>query len=108
ALPRLQLLESSHPEADVGRLRGDLMSQAGRYAEAAEAYAKGLAVHPDDDRIAVNLYLARTRAGDGASALADLAVWVKAHPDSYAAHYAYATALIGAGRDDEALAAHQA
>ena len=98
ALAYARVLSTEPATATVGAMMvGDVLMDGERYAEAAEAYARALAVAPSA-RLAVRLFNARNALGDSQGALAPLERWVVANPGDDATRFLLATALVDAGR----------
>lgn len=91
--------------AELQRLRGTLLQQAGDAAGAARAYERALAAHPGDWEVWNNLGNARRDLGDAEGAAEALARAVAIEPRPAAVWANYAAALAAAGRQEEALTA---
>jgi tetratricopeptide (TPR) repeat protein len=92
-------------DAELQRLRGYLLQNAGDAAGAAEAYARALAAEPSDWQTWNNLGNARQAVGDAAGAAEALGRAVALQPRVAGTRLNHAAALASAGRHDEAIAA---
>lgn len=80
---------------------------SGRFAEAAEAFAKAAASDPADTESMFFAAMARLRTGDVAGAERDLKRAIERDPDNPRAHAALANLLAHRGEDDAAIAAYR-
>ncbi|MFO1237359.1 MAG: sulfotransferase [Alphaproteobacteria bacterium] len=92
------------PAPDLLRLRGDILKNLGRSAEAVAAYEAAVAAQPDFAEAWNNLGNARRERSDLSGAIAALDRARRLAPDLAAAHLSLARVLIEAGRGGEALA----
>jgi tetratricopeptide (TPR) repeat protein len=90
--------------SDLRRLRaeGFQLQASGRHAEAAERYAAVVAQAPEDWEIWNNLGNARRAAGDVDGAIAALSQAAELRPGELGVRFNFASALVDAGRRDEA------
>ena len=108
AMGRASALTQAHPTSSIGDgLRGDILAQLGRAADAAEAYVQALKINPTRSLV-VRFYQASRDAGRAVAALSTLESWVQANPADAVAYRALATAYIDVGRYAAATAAHEA
>ena len=108
ATARVQEIKKSRPNSILGdQLAGDVFMHEKRYAEAADAYLKGMVKEETFDLVS-GLYNARRAMGDDAVALKLLEDWAQAHPDDLEARRTLALGYIESGRLDTARTRHEA
>ena len=93
--------------AAAARLRASALADMGQPVMAVEALERAFAETPDQ-RLAVDLFSYRRRAGRDDAAFADLAKWVDRHPEDRAALMTYATGLLEVGSHEKAAKAYEA
>lgn len=84
-------------------LRGRMAFNAGRYAEAAEAFATAVAAKPDSVRARINWASSLALAGDRPAAIAQFREALKLEPESPTAHYNLGSLLAREGEDAAAI-----
>ena len=87
------------------RLRADALAEMNQPTLAVDVLEKAFAKYPDQ-RLAVDLFSHRRRAGQDEAAFAGLEAWVDAHPDDRVALMAYATGLMETGEAAKAEKAY--
>lgn len=87
-------------------LAGDALMRLDRYDDAAVAYRTGFERAPDTT-LAVRVFEAQLANGRITEGVAELERWVRGNPDGLDARRALAVAYMAAGRDDQALSAHE-
>ncbi|HRG16028.1 MAG TPA: sulfatase-like hydrolase/transferase [Pseudomonadota bacterium] len=90
---------------DVHRLLGDLYFEQERFADARAAYAKALALFPDDYRTLIQAAASARRADAGDEARTWLQQAVRLRPERWVAHYNLACLDAVQGRAEQAFAA---
>ncbi len=98
-------LARNRPNA-AARLTATALSEMGQPGLAVEALERAFAKRPSE-RLAVDLFSARRRAGRDDVAFSELAKWLEANRDDRQALMAYATGLLEAGKDGEAAVAYE-
>lgn len=97
AIEFAQTVQARQPKAPVGfLLEGEVLEAEGEFEKAVDLYRKGLALQPTG-QIAAKIYIARSKAGDAAQALAELQTWVEGHKDDKVARQMLGDALLAAG-----------
>lgn len=76
-----ELLSADRDDPEVLALLGDLQMAKGQPKKAAETFAQAFAIH-DHPALRVSHYRARTLAGEGTEALADLQAWQSSNRES--------------------------
>ena len=93
--------------ATATRLRANALAEMGQPVLAVEILEKAFAKNPDQ-RLAVDLYSHRRRAGRDEAAFAGLGAWVGQHPQDRAALMTYATGLLETGQHERSSTAYEA
>jgi len=98
-------LARKRPNA-AARLTATALAEMGQPGLAVEALERAFAKRPDQ-RLAVDLFSARRRAGRDEVAFAEMAKWLEANRDDRQELMSYATGLLESGKQGEAAAAYQ-
>ncbi len=101
--PLVEELEALKRGERVHLLRGHMAFGAGRYREAAEAFAEAVAARPESARAHVNLGTALGMMGERAGAKAQFREALKYDPDNDTAHFNLGSYLAQEGADAEAV-----
>ncbi|MFQ5957732.1 MAG: XrtA/PEP-CTERM system TPR-repeat protein PrsT [Alphaproteobacteria bacterium] len=107
ALTLAAALREERPDSAVGdMLTGDVLMRAGKFSQAADAYAKAM-TKEESAVLAVRQYNARVGAGDVDAALEPLEDWVAANPDDRGTRFVLASAYLKARRFEPAIEHHE-
>ena len=88
-------------------VRGGQALDAGQWAQAAEAFRKGLEINPGDVSLRQRLGTALAQMGDKAGAAAQFEEVIRRDPTQARAHFSLGVLLNEAGQHDEAIARFQ-
>ncbi|HEX6003061.1 MAG TPA: XrtA/PEP-CTERM system TPR-repeat protein PrsT [Burkholderiales bacterium] len=103
ALRLARQLEQLQPGSPAGfALEGDVQRAQNRYADAVKAYERAFAKRPTG-LLAIKLHAARTAAGKGKEADAQLEQWLKQNPDDIGTWQYFAETNLKAGRNKVAI-----
>ncbi|MET0116514.1 MAG: XrtA/PEP-CTERM system TPR-repeat protein PrsT [Sedimenticola sp.] len=101
-------IQTAHPQSPIGfQLEGDLLSQAGEYKAAADAYSEA-AGHQSSPNLALLTYQMHKKAGDTGRAISALEEGIKKHPGDARLDFALATEYQLQGKLKEAISHYEA
>jgi tetratricopeptide (TPR) repeat protein len=101
--PLLDQVESMKRGERVYLLRGRKAFDAGRYADAADAFGQAVAANPESVPARINLGSALAATGDPAAAREQLEKALELDPKNPTAHFNLGTLLAAAGEDEAAV-----
>jgi tetratricopeptide (TPR) repeat protein len=107
ALRKLRAAAAEAPSPGRVGAVGLVLSDAGRWAEAVDAYREGRRLYPDQPIFTINLALGLSKTGRAAEALPILEEARRATPEEAGFAAAEAIALAALGRTDEAVEQHR-
>lgn len=103
ALPQLEAAAKANPkDAAVLTLLGNTYYDLKRYSEAADAYAKSLAIQPDDANVKVDYGTSLFYTGRSAEAKQAFEAVIAKYPDHLQAHLNLGVVLSSEGKNEQA------